>query len=73
MEALPVDDTAPTLIPLPDAARSLGRHEVTLRRDAVAGTIPAIKVGSRWYVNSKVLGAILSGDLDVATRSRTQE
>lgn len=62
--------STPTLVPLPVAARRIGRHEVTVRRDVAAGTIPAIKLGSRWYVNSDVLDRIVSGDLVVAPARR---
>jgi hypothetical protein len=52
----------PRLVPANEAAQRLCRHPVTLRRDLRDGTVPGIRIGSRWYVSSLVLQRLLAGE-----------
>ena len=51
----------PYLIPANEAARRLRRHPATLRAALSEGTIPGVRIGKRWFINSEVLKDVLDG------------
>ena len=58
------------LTSLVDAAQLLGENYFRLWGRCVAGTLPAMKVGGRWYIRSTVLRSLL---LERRTEPEPQE
>jgi excisionase family DNA binding protein len=58
-----VDEVAPDIITVPEAARRMGMHAESVYRLARQGRFePAVQIGSRWKVSVPRLERLLHGE-----------